>query len=372
MPHRPRRRTQRWLIAAPIAALIVLNVALLSAPQAWVETVWVRHIWPVWPMFTARLQATTSLPLSLTSIVLLGGFAIACVTALGRPPRARRLGLVTLTSLALLALTFVPAWGVTYRRAPIDATLALPSDAATVTTLLRALDELALRAHRDAPTGGLVGVADDAALAQAVAAAARCVADADAAVSGRRVSVPPRVAALPAGTLLRAGYGGIALPWLLEPHVDAGLPPAARLATATHELTHAAGWAREADTDALAVLAGIACDHVWVRYANALAGVSAVRTALLPLAPTGSDARAHLERVVATLPEAAQLDRAALSAAVARWYRPGVARGVTQVYDAYLRSQGIEAGVADYDASGALIAAALAACDQERSRPWCP
>jgi len=154
--------------------------------------------------------------------------------------------------------------------------------------------------------------------------------------------------------------------------VDAGLPPAARLATATHELTHAAGWAREADTDALAVLAGIACDHVWVRYANALAGVSAVRTALLPLAPTGSDARAHLERVVATLPEAAQLDRAALSAAVARWYRPGVARGVTQVYDAYLRSQGIEAGVADYDASGALIAAALAACDQERSRPWCP
>ena len=354
-----------------VVALIVLNAVLLAAPQGWIETVWVRHVWPLWPALTGRLHAIPASSLSLTGVALLGGFTVACLTALRRPPRARRLAIVALVSAALLALTFVPAWGVTYRRAPIAATLALPADAATVATLVRALDELAGRVHRDAPSGGLAGFATDATVAQAVAAAARCVADADQALSGRRVSVPPRVATLPAGTLLRAGYGGIALPWLLEPHVDAGLPPAARLATATHELAHAAGWAREADTDALAVLAGIACDDPGVRYANALAGVLNVRTALLPLAPAGSDARSHADRVLASLPAAAQLDRAALAEAVARWYRPGVARGVTRVYDAYLRSQGVEAGVADYDASGALIAAALAACDVDPSRPWC-
>lgn len=368
MAHRTQRPL-RWLVWTIIGLLVALNVALLSAPQAWVETVWVRAVWPLWPALTSRLHTTA---LSLTSVVLPLMLVTACLTALRRSPRARRVGLAMLACLALLALTFVPAWGATYRRAPLTASLELRGDVATVDTLLRALDVLADQVHRDAPEGGLERVSDEASLNHAVAAAARCVADADEVVSGRRVSVPQRVATFPAGTLLRAGYAGISLPWLLEPHVDAGLPSAARLATATHELAHAAGWAREADTDALAVLAGIGCDHAWVRYANALAGVFAVRTALLPLAPVGSEARSHLDRVVAGLPEAAQVDRAALSTAVVRWYRRDVARGVTRVYDAYLRSQGVVAGVADYDASGTLIAAALAACDHRRPQPWCP
>lgn len=371
MPRRPHLtpRPPRWRGAVLLVPLVALNVVLLAAPEAWIEGVWLRQVWPAWPALTARLHAVSSL--SLTISLGLGGLAVAGLVALRRPPRARRVGLVALAWLALLGLTFVPTWAASYRRAPLATALALPSDAATVATLLGALDDLAARVERDAPAVALARSADDAALAQAVAAAARCVATADELVSGRRVRVPPRVASLPAGTLLRAGYGGISLPWLLEPHVDAGLPPAAWLATASHELAHAAGWGREADTDALAVLAGIGCDHAWVRYANALAGVLAVRASLLPLAPPGSDARARADRVLTSLPEVALADRAALATALARWYRPTVARGVTRVYDAYLRSQGVEAGVADYAGSGALIAAALAACDADARRPWC-
>jgi hypothetical protein len=359
-------RALAWLAAA---ALVGLVAWLLVAPPAWIETVWLHGPWPRWAERTSRLHTAVALPM--TVVVVLGGAALALAAALLRPPRWRRAGVALLAWVALLALTFVPAWGASYRRAPLAHTLGLADDAATVPALLEAYERLAARVHAAAPERALAASADDASFDVAVAAAARCVSEVDAVVSGRSVALPERVTPLPAGTLLRAGYGGISLPWLLEPHVDRGLPPAARLAVATHELAHAAGWAREADTDALALLAGIACDHAWVRYANALAGMQAVRASLLVLvAPNGVE-RARLDATLAALPAAARADRAALAEAVARWYRPAIAQRVTTVYDAYLRSQGVDAGVADYDASGALVAAALAACGDDATEPWC-
>ena len=359
-------RALLWLASASLVGLVAW---LLLAPPAWIETVWLHGPWPRWAHGTSRLHTATALPL--TAIVVLVGTALTLSVALLRPPRWRRSGVALLAWLTLLALTFVPAWGASYRRAPLAQTLGLADDAATVPVLLEAFERLAARVHADAPERALAASANDAAFDAAVAAAARCVSEADALVSGRVISVPARVTPLPEGTLLRAGYGGISLPWLLEPHVDQGLPPAARLAVATHELAHAAGWAREADTDALAMLAGIGCDHDWVRYANALAGMQAVRASLVPLVDAQGVERASVDATLAALPPAAHADRAALVEAVAHWYRPAFAQRVTTVYDAYLRSQGVDAGVADYDASGALLAAALAACDRGATRPWC-
>ena len=367
----PRRtathgRALAWLLFVSLVGLVAW---LLLAPPAWIETVWLHEPWPRWAHVTSRLHGATALPL--TVIVVLSGTLLALAGALLRPPRWRRAGVALLAWVALLALTFVPAWGASYRRAPLAQTLGLADDAATVPVLLEAFEQLAARVHADAPERPLAEAASAASFDAAVAAAARCVAEADALVSGRDVAVPARVTPLPAGTLLRAGYGGISLPWLLEPHVDQALPPAARLAVATHELAHAAGWAREADTDAVALLAGIACDHDWVRYANALAGLQAVRASLLQLVDAHGGERARVDATLAALPPAARADRAALAEAVARWYRPAFAQRVTTVYDAYLRSQGVDAGVADYDASGALVAAALAACGAGVTQPWC-
>ncbi len=360
-------------IALTLALLVALNVLLLLASPAWLESRWFAGPWPIWPALTARAHA--AVPFSLTLSLLLGISLCLLVWALWRPPRWRRALLALFGLAALLALSFVPAWGAAYRRAELADKLDLAPGGAEVRVLSSALQGLAERVEADAPHAALAELAEPAALDEALAAAARCVREADSYVTGRPVAVPNRVRSLPPGSLLRGGYTGIALPWLLEPHVDGSLPSAARLATGIHELTHAAGWAREADTDALAMLAGLSCDHPWVRYATALHSVSLVGSSLRPLLSESSAERAALEALLAGLPDAAHADQEALRDAVRRWRRPLVARAVTTVYDAYLRSQGVSAGVADYAAAGALIAAALEACPippgEAGAPPWC-
>ncbi len=352
--------------------LLVLSSLLLVAPAGWVESAWMTGAWPVWPALTARLHTLVPVPLTLPLLALVTLGLLGW--ALRRRPRWRRSLLTLLAWAALLALAFVPAWGAAYRRAPLAETLGLPSAGADTAMLLDALERLVARVQADAPPQALAALDDVTGLEAAVAAAGRCVQATDAAVSGRSLAVPQRVRALPAGALLRSGYAGISLPWLLEPHVDAALPPAAYLSVATHELTHAAGWAREADTDALSLLAGLGCDHAWVRYASALHGVQVVVVSLRPLLDEQGPERARLEASMAALPSAAQADRAALAHAVRRWHDPTLARVVTTVYDGYLRSQGVAAGVADYDAAGALLGAALAVCEQDPGAAprWCP
>jgi hypothetical protein len=348
---------------------LAVNAVLLLAPPWWIERHWMAGPWAWWPAVTARLHALLPLPLTLTVLAL--GVAGALAWALARPPRLRRSLLALASGAVLLAATFVPAWGVAYRRVPLAATLQLEPEGVGREALLVALERLAELVAQSAPAQPLAVLADDAALAAAVAAAARCVADADELVTGRRVALPAAVRTLPAGSFLRAGYAGIALPWLLEPHVDAGLAPAARLGVAAHELAHAAGWARESDTDVLAILAGLGCDHPWVRYASALRGVQALQVALRPLAPDGSAHRARMSAALASLPQVAHEDRAAQQAAARQWYAPALAQAVSGVYDGYLRSQGVREGIADYDAAGALLGAALAACGPEADVGWC-
>ena len=75
---------------------------------------------------------------------------------------------------------------------------------------------------------------------------------------------------MPPGTLLTFGYAGIASPFTLEANLDGGLTSVSKVAVAAHELTHTAGFAREADTDFLSALAGLRADDPYARYAVAL------------------------------------------------------------------------------------------------------
>lgn len=366
-----RSRTWRswaWLIVVGLA--VAVNLLLAVAPAAWIESVWMARLWPAWTAITVRLQAALPVPLTpllLITLALLGWWLVE------RRGRGRYVAAL-LMWLAVVALTFLPAWGAAYRRAPLAETLRLAPGGADRADLLAALEHLVVVVRAAAPEQPLARPAvavDRDAFATGVAAAAACVQRTDEAITGRHVHLPSSVRRLPEGALLRAGYAGITLPWLLEPYVDAGLPPAAYLSVAAHELTHAAGWAREADTDALAVLAGLRCDHDWVRYAAALHAVQIVSTSLQPLLANDAAARARAAAAVADLPDAARADRAALGDAVRRWRNPALSSAVTAVYDGFLRSQGVQAGVADYDAAGALVAAALAACDTATAQPWC-
>jgi hypothetical protein len=350
---------------------VVLGVAVQAAPTTFLES-WTLTVLPLWAAQTSRLHA--ALPVSVT-LALAAALLLALVVSVAVAPAGRRLrraAVLVVGGVALLGAGFVLSFGVSYGRATLAEVLDLPPAGAELAALEAGLERLVAEIHRSAPDAPLAQ-APAPALRRAIASASLCVAAVDAHVSGRPIDVPPTVRELPPGTLLRAGFAGIALPWLLEPHVDGGLPGASRVAVATHELTHTAGWAREADTDALSVLAALSCDDPVVRYAGALHGAQLMASAIATTVGPGHPARLRTSERFAALPEVAMADRRAMADAFARYHQPATARTVGRVYDAYLRSQGVEDGLADYGNAGGVLASALAACsgDPGAGHPWC-
>ncbi len=338
-PRAPRRRSAG---RAPLA-LLALGVAALLVPwpQPWVERFSARGAYPLATHLLA--PAVGAVPWSVT-LTLVATWLAVVIASLPRPSGRRWLlrGLLP-WSAAVVVLGFSLGWGLEYRRDTLAALLALPSgppDAAQVASAETLLLQT-LRATDGSPPAG----------PSAVRAASACVVDEVRRLTGVTVALSPRVKLLPAGSLLRLGFAGVTSPWLLEPHVDAGLPPAAFLATATHELTHAAGFAREADTDALSVLAGLRCADPAVRYAVALHALD------LLLAALPSPQRQALAE---QLPPRAVADLRAASDAAAHFRVAWLEHAATGAYAGYLRSRGVSAGMADYGRALTLVVQALA------------
>jgi hypothetical protein len=163
-------------------------------------------------------------------------------------------------------------------------------------------------------------------------------------------TVAGTVKSLPAGWMLRFGFAGVVNPWLLEPHVDAGLPTAAGLAVALHELAHTAGFAREAEAEAVGLLAGMSCGDERVRYAASLKAASSLSGLLTPLAR---------ESYLARWPAVATADEAAATEASQRYLSPRAADLAARAYDTYLGSQGAEGGMDDYGRAATIVAAVI-------------
>lgn len=337
-----RRRSARRSTAAALVLLgLGLALALIPWPEPWVEHAFSRGLFPVTSHLLAPLVGAVPWSISGTLAALwLLAVAIAPFSAIGRRFVVRQL---LPWSAAVLVLGFMLVWGLAYRRATLVELLRLPASTPTRAELGIAQAKL-LEIVRSTAGAPVPGNAD-------VVRAGRCVEAEVARVTGTDVLVPRRVKQLPRGTLLRLGFAGVTSPWLLEPHVDAGLPPVARLATSTHELTHTAGFAREADTDALAVLAGLRCRDPSVRYALALHALD------LLLAAEPPQAR---RRLYDALPARAQDDLRAASRAAARFRVAWLERVATSSYGTYLRSRGVTAGMADYGRAITLVVQALA------------
>jgi len=366
-----RGRWRPWWILAALAATW-LGLRLL--PTAWIDGPWAAGLLPT--LSSASAASIDASPFSLTLVGAVAWLLVAAWLAtrrrLGRPTRLAWL----LVLVASLGPTFELAWGVGYRRTPLEARLGLGGEAPTAAAAWVALERLVGVAIVSAPPAAESVALGAAWRADALAAAARCVAAADAYASGREapLRLPQRVRALPDVWLLSGGFAGFQAPWWREPHLDGGLPPVAATSTALHELAHAAGWAREAETDALATLAGLACDDPDVRFAAALHALALVRVELASVAHDDPAWRARLDGAWAALPAAAHEAWAASRAALARHRSATVERAAGAVYDGYLRAQGVDAGLADYGRAGVLLLNALAACEagaEERAAPWC-
>ena len=384
-----------WLPWALLAAVAALWVVLRLLPAAWIDGPWARSWLP--PVAALTAAAIDAAPLSLTLITAAAWLAVVVAVAARRAlaPRARAAWVLVL--LVALGPAFELAWGLGYRRTPLEAHLGLGVAAPSAEDAWRALDRLLAAAIASAPAPSGAAAPSDAAASSgaavaldavaldavaldapwstdALAAAAHCVAEADAFALGRDapLRLPRRVRALPAGLLLSGGFAGFQAPWWREPHLDGGLPPVAALSTGLHELAHAAGWAREAETDALATLAGLACADPDVRFAAALHGLLLVRSELARVAQPDPAWRETLAARWATLPPAAGAAWAASRAATERYRSATVERAAVAVYDTYLRSQGVEAGIADYGRASVLLVNALRACDAgAAAAPWC-
>jgi hypothetical protein len=259
-----------------------------------------------------------------------------------------RAAAISVTAL-LVWSSFAAIWGIHYVRAPL-------ADRSSLSDAVEERDLIALGTHlsqviaTDAPT---TEHSDPATAARAaIAAIPVSVERSTAQLDGLRVEIPDRVEMLPSGMLLAFGTTGVISPWLLEAHVDGALPAAARVAVAAHELAHLAGFAREDEAEAMGAIAGLRADDPYARYAVALFQLASLAPAL---PPESSNA------LLATLPARARADLEEAARAIERYRLDWLIRPSRILYDRYLRSQGVSAGIASYAQGSSLLARAYAA-----------
>jgi hypothetical protein len=141
--------------------------------------------------------------------------------------------------------------------------------------------------------------------------------------------------------LSRVGIAGIYIPFTAEPLVNGLLPQAELPFSASHEIAHAQGFAREDEANFVGYLACRGHGDPDFRYSGTLVASFYVMSAL-----AGSDAAAA--RALEDLrSEAVRRDVAAILAWNAR-YAGALRDAGEKVNDAYLRSQGAREGVRSY------------------------
>ena len=337
-------RKQRWSLGL-IAFLFVAALLWSFVPPSseWLERNYSRGLYPI--IASVLVPITNAVPFSFTALLLVLvplGWLVWSVVKL----RGRRV-LEWLWGSALLVLTiyllFVVTWGANYGRTTIEAQVGLASAKASEDDLRRLVDTLEQTVRQNARAERDMAAARAtlrASLIQTVRA-----------FTGITPTLPAWPKLLPTGSLIRFGNAsGVISPFTLEPHLDAALWETYSLAIGIHELAHIAGYAREADADFVAAVAGLRTEHPYARYAVAL--------------KLWSDAARQLPQTeyakrLQALPQVARDDLESTLAPFLRYRLPAWIRGIqTQLYNRYLTSQGVSAGVGDYSRTTSLLIAA--------------
>lgn len=152
----------------------------------------------------------------------------------------------------------------------------------------------------------------------------------------------------PEGILRRISVAGIYNPWTGEANVDDALGPLPRIFTAAHETAHAFGITSEAEANFAAYIACLSASDPLARYA---AEYALWRTL------AGEVNRNYppevIESLAAAIPQPLRTDRAAIwkNSMRHKGYFPEISQAFN---DTYLKVQGVEAGVDDYNAFAAL------------------
>ncbi len=235
-------------------------------------------------------------------------------------------------SLAALYVLFVILWGANYRREPIETLFKLSESSISQTDLeslaasLQTIIEDTVDSERD--------------LARATSAIRDSLVQTSYNLTGHTLRLP-EVKRLPPGWLILSGRAsGVVSPWTLEVHVDGALPDVSYIAVGAHELAHLAGFAGEADADFISAIAGLNAQDNYARYSVALRlWWDAVATF-----PTSTQ-KDYLDK----LPQKAREDLESSFEPYRRYKLPAWIQNIqSQTYNQYLKTQGVEAGIADY------------------------
>lgn len=162
----------------------------------------------------------------------------------------------------------------------------------------------------------------------------------------------PKVVYLkPDGVLRRMSIAGIYNPWTGEANVDNANSSLPRIFTTAHELAHAYGVTSEAEANFVAYLACLSADHPAANYAAEYALWRSLAQEVTPSYP-----EEVVRALIESIPAGLQKDREAIWAKATnyRGYFPAVTETMN---DTFLKIQGIEAGVEDYNAFVGLVLA---------------
>ena len=360
------RRLRRWSAFGLLPATVAANLLAARAP-GFVESAYARGLYPL--LASAFASSTGALPFSAAEGVLLAAAAAVlggCAFFLWRlirpnGPRRRllaRTAAVVWVTAGLVYAGFVFSWGMNYRRRPLAESLGLSVAGAPPSVLASVAAELVEEANhaRD-------GLAEDAhgvlRLPDGVDGALRRV-PLGFAAAARQTPVLAGPLASPKAALLsplmsRLGITGIFFPFTGEAHVNQEVPAPDVPFTASHELAHFRGFAREDEASYVGYLACRSHPDPDFRYSGSLLA-SVYLTGALGRVDSAAARRLHALRSPGV-----RRDLEALRAWSER-YRGRVQEASRRVNDAYLRTQGQQDGIRSY---GRMVDLILA----ERRRP---
>lgn len=334
MKFRPSRVWNLFIVAGACSA------AVLPLPADAVERWYSSGFYPM--LQRVLTSGSNLLPFALLDI-LIAAVPIAWLIFAGRDisRSARRLHAVArwgwraAVAAAALYLCFLLAWGLNYRRVPLERKLGYDTNGVTS----NAARDLALRAasrlntlFADAHADPLSGATIDPVLSAAFARATQELGATGTTVPGR-----------PKRTLLDlyfrpAGVAGMTDPFFLETLIETDLLAVERPFVVAHEWSHLAGFADEGEAN----FAG------WLTCVRAGAAGQYSGWLFLFGELVNSVPRADRAALVASLGEGPRSDLRAIAARLARDVKPAVSAAGWRVYDEYLKANRVEAGAASY------------------------
>jgi hypothetical protein len=324
----------RLLRAAVVLAAIAAGLAPLPADR--VERLYSQR-------FYLDLQAVVTRASSATAVAWLD-VAVALLLALATLSVARRrrragwraaggyLARLALVGGAVIYLWFLAAWGLNYRRVPLEQRLAydpsrISRDGALALARMSVAEVNALAVASSRTEGDLDALARSLAEVERMLGAPRAA----------RTAAPKR--SLLAWYFRTAAIDGMTDPFFLEIIVNPDLLPFERPFTLAHEWAHLAGYADEAEANFVAWLACVRGPDE-ARYSGWLTAYEQLAGVLPP-----EDRRA----LRASLGPAVAADLGAVRARLAR-SSPRVSTAARNVYDGYLRANRVDEGIASYGA----------------------